>query len=394
MLEQIPAQPGDVTPEWHTAALRESGILSLARVVGMDSQALGAGEGFVGSLARVRLELDPAESGAPATLIAKFPIDDDTNKGIGEAFGAYEREIRFYRDLAPQLPIRTPRFYYGAFDRNPFEGREIDIVRWADRVPIWLARLLIRIGTAIGNRSTRRYALLLEDLAPAPVGDQVAGCTLEQAESALRAIARVHAAYWQRVDAPEFWFVPQLFWLRKWIHAYYGLAWKPFCKQYAERYPRLVERARWLKRHGVGIIQQLEGMPPTLLHGDYRLDNLCLSAQPGGGFEVTAFDWQAVCRGPGVTDAAYFLTCNLAVELLARHERDLVAVYCEALATNGVDGYTPERCQSDYDLAKLNVFYRYVIAVHLISRQHERGQALADISLARIDCALESLRDR
>jgi hypothetical protein len=391
LLEQIPAQPSDVTPEWLTAALREGGLLSLASVIGMKSQPLGVGEGFVGSLARVQLELDQPERGAPASVIAKFPIDDETNKGIGESFGAYEREIRFYRELAPRLPIRTPRCYYGAFDPNPFEGRELEIVRWMDAVPRWLAALLIRIGMWLGNQSQRRYALLLEDLAPAPVGDQVAGCSLEQAASALRAIARVHALYWERADVPELWFAPQIFWLRRWIHAYYRMAWKSFSRVYAERFPKLATTSRWLKRNGIGLVEQLQQLPVTLLHGDYRLDNLCLSAQPGGGFEVTAFDWQAVCRGPGVVDVSYFLTGNLDAELLARHEREFLAVYCDALAASGVEGYTPERCQVDYDLATLHVFYRYVIAVHIISLQNERGRALADISLERLDRALKPL---
>lgn len=392
MLDPIPAQPSDVTPEWLTAALRESGMLSLSRVIGMQAQALGVGEGFVGSLARMRLELDRPEPGAPASVIAKFPIEDETSKGIGEAFGAYEREIRFYRELAAQVPIRTPRFYYGAFDRNPLEGRELDAVRWMDRVPLWLVRVLLPIGMALGPRSTRRYALLLEDLAPAPVGDQVAGCTLEQAESALRAIARVHAAYWERVEGPELWFVPRLFWLRKWIHAYYRTAGKSFCAEYAERFPKLVSIARWLSKNGVAVIDELQALPDTLLHGDYRLDNLCFTAEAGsGGYEVTAFDWQAVCRGPGVIDASYFLTSNLRVDLIERHERELVEVYWSELAARGVSGYALERCQADYDLASLHVFYRYVIAVLLISKQNERGRVLADISLERLDRALKPL---
>jgi hypothetical protein len=390
LLEQIPAQPSDLTPEWLTAALRESGLLSLARVTGMNSQALGVGEGFVGSLARLRLELDRPELGAPSSVIAKFPIDDETNKALSETFGAYEREIRFYRDLADKLPIRTPRYYYGAFDRNPLEGRELEAVRWMDRVPLWLVRILLPIGLALGNRSTRRYALLLEDLAPAAVGDQVAGCTLEQAECALRAIARVHAAYWERVDDPELWFVPRMFWLRNWIHAYYRRAWKSFYKTYAERFPKLADTARWLTRHGVSIIEQLQVRPATLLHGDYRLDNLCFTAQPGGGFEVTAFDWQAVSRGPAVIDVSYFLTSNLDADLLARHERELIELYWRELAARGVSGYTLESCLGDYALATLHVFYRYVIAVHVVSRQNERGQRLSEISLERLDRALRS----
>jgi hypothetical protein len=387
-LEQIPARPSDVTPEWLTAALREGGILSGASVVRLDAQALGAGEGFVGSLARMRLEMDRPERGAPASLIAKFPIDDEQNKGLGEVTGAYEREIRFYRDLAGRLPIRTPRFYYGAFDRNPFEGREEELVRRMDRVPRWLVRMIAPIGMSFGLSSTRRYALLLEDLAPLPVGDQLAGCSVEQAHAVLCAIARVHAAYWERVDVPELAFLPRMLWLRHWMHAYYRRAWKSFCATYAERYPKLATSARWLLKNGVPLIEQLQNLPPTLLHGDYRLDNLCLEPRAAGGFEITAFDWQAVCRGPAVIDASYFLTSNLSADLLARHERELLVAYWEELAAHGVQGYTLERCDADYELSKIHVFYRYVIATSLISMRHERGKALSDASLERIERVL------
>ena len=49
------------------------------------------------------------------------------------------------------------------------------------------------------------------------------------------------------------------------------------------------------------LVDALEAEPATLLHGDYRLDNLAVMPdQP-----VTAFDWQFAARGPGVLDLAW-----------------------------------------------------------------------------------------
>lgn len=44
--------------------------------------------------------------------------------------------------------------------------------------------------------SAHEYILLMEDLAEANVGDQLAGCTHDEAELAIRSVASLHAHYW------------------------------------------------------------------------------------------------------------------------------------------------------------------------------------------------------
>ena len=66
------------------------------------------------------------------------------------------------------------------------------------------------------NRETGDFTLLLEDLAPAMPGDQVAGSTPEQAAAAVGAIARFQAAWWDRVDTPA------LAWMRRFDLASFG----------------------------------------------------------------------------------------------------------------------------------------------------------------------------
>ena len=77
---------------------------------------LGHGQGFIGELARLHLEFDRPESAAPRSLIAKLPTPVAENRVLGELLGAYEREILFYQELAPELPIRLPLTYYSDFD--------------------------------------------------------------------------------------------------------------------------------------------------------------------------------------------------------------------------------------------------------------------------------------
>ena len=49
------------------------------------------------------------------------------------------------------------------------------------------------------------------------------------------------------------------------------------------------------------LVDALAAEPATLLHGDYRLDNLAVLPEDS----VVAFDWQFAARGPGVFDLAW-----------------------------------------------------------------------------------------
>ncbi|MGB7447870.1 MAG: phosphotransferase [Ornithinimicrobium sp.] len=51
------------------------------------------------------------------------------------------------------------------------------------------------------------------------------------------------------------------------------------------------------------LLRALEHEPPTLLHGDYRPDNVAVMADQG----VVAFDWQLAGHGPGVLDLAWLI---------------------------------------------------------------------------------------
>src|SRR3990172_855059 len=138
--KQIPRGPHDLTPEWLTEALRRSGTLGSAAVTAVDTEVIGEGAGFMGQLALVRLRYDRPEEGAPQTLIAKLPAAAPENREVAMFFRFYEREVRFYEQIADALELRTPRRYCSQFE--PATGASV---------------------------------LLLEDLAPARVGDQLAG---------------------------------------------------------------------------------------------------------------------------------------------------------------------------------------------------------------------------
>src|SRR5919202_3942101 len=149
---ETPAHPNDLTADWLTDTLRAKGVLVQARVMSLTIQDLGTEKGITGHLARVRLDYDTRETDAPRSLIAKGSASDLQARAIIHSRGFYEREVRFYEQLATRSPLRTPYCYFSAID--------------------------LASGASL---------LLLEDLAPAHNGSQIEGCSLEEAELALRA---------------------------------------------------------------------------------------------------------------------------------------------------------------------------------------------------------------
>lgn len=133
--------PAELTAEWLTHALKNGGAIEAEHVTSYGATIIGEGTGFMGQLANLRLTYDRPEAGAPASLIAKFPAAAQENRDLAMFFHFYEREVGFYQHIAGHVALRTPRCYFSAFE--PSNGD---------------------------------FVLLLEDLSPAVVGDQVAGC--------------------------------------------------------------------------------------------------------------------------------------------------------------------------------------------------------------------------
>ena len=127
--------PEAITPAWLTDALVRGGFLSDARVTDAVLRPLGTGQ--MSDSLRVELTYDRSTD-APTTLVAKLPAADPTSRTTALSLRNYEKEVRFYQQLAPTLPMRTPAVYHA----------DIDV-------------------------TTAAFVLLLEDLAPAVQGDQL-----------------------------------------------------------------------------------------------------------------------------------------------------------------------------------------------------------------------------
>src|SRR3990170_8539719 len=356
---QIPTSPHELTPEWLTHALRQTGAITGAKVTSFDMKTgIQEGTGFMGELARIRPKYDRPEERAPQSLIAKLPAAAPENREVAEFFRFYEREVRFYEQIADTVELRTPRCYYSAFEPE-----------------------------------TGDYVLLLEDLAPAKVGDQLAGCTVEQAELCIRELAKFHAAWWDNPKLDQLDWMPSIDddWYVESVIDSYSQSWDPFIENLG--YLLSPELRDVALRYGKTIrtmMNQFAVRPRTIVHGDYRLDNLFF-ATPEGGEPFAVIDWQISSRARGVFDVAYFTAGTLPPAQRKAKERDLLRMYHDMLFERGVRGYDFDQCWEDYRLSVLFLLNYSVIAGGSLDMTNERGVELFTTILKRTLAAITDL---
>lgn len=299
------ADVADLTPEWLTAAL---GL----RVDAVEPAPVGTGQ--IGTCHRLTLTGDPA---LPGSVLAKLPATDAGSRAL--LANPYRTELRFYRELLPTLAVRAPRMHY-----------------------------------ADGVADNGDFVLLLEDLAPAVQGDQIAGCSVAQVEDAVVNLAGLHGPRWcdptlmdvegLAINGPEDAAL---------MAELYGPAVDLFLDNLdgllsaedaatVREVPAVIER--W-------ALARAERFAPV--HGDYRLDNLLFP--PDGGPGVVAVDWQTLSLALPARDLAYAVATSLDPELRRTAEKDLVASYHRALVGHGVTSYALEECWDDYRFAQLQV---------------------------------------
>lgn len=374
----IPSRLTDLTPAWFTEVLRHCGAIGPNDSVrDIEVAQLGEGEGFLGELGRVRLSYSDGANG-PSSVIAKFPSPIPENKALGMVFASYEKEIRAYRELGAHFGVKVPQCYFGEYEA-PRRSEAI-----AQKVLGWLpdsvtVRLLDTLMAQAG-KSERRFGLLIEDLGGARVGDQVKGASPVDAELALRTLAKMHAAFWESPLLDRDWLLPADDAVAV-QHAMYRRAWPAFQARFAGRLtPEMLALSAWNDAHGPALIKRL-ARPRTLLHGDYRADNLMYHDDPAA--PITVIDFQAVMTGNPMIDVAYFLRPNMSPEDAEAHEQRLVEAYHESLVEAGVTNYSLEQCQQDYVLGQVWVMHRGVLLIGTLDLSHERGLQIVDNAVSR-----------
>ena len=328
-----PAPPGGaegLTAAWLTAAL--GGAAGGAVVDEVVAKPIGTGQ--VADSLRLAITWD-RPTDAPTSLVAKVPAAAEDSRAAAAATRTYEREAAFYNQLADTVDVHRPSCWYAAHD------------------PV-----------------SHDYAVLLGDLAPAEQGDQIAGCTVDEAASVIPELAALHAPRWGDPTLLD------MAWLDRPSGA--GAAESAAFVQtlaagFTERYDGRVEPdvaaliERFLPR--LAAYQAVAPEPWTVVHGDFRLDNLLF-----GGERVAVLDWQTVRLGPSMSDVAYFIGSALAPADRAANEASLVREYHDRLGAAGVD-VSWEHCWSGYRLRGFDGLLMAMLASMLVTRT-ERGDEM------------------
>jgi aminoglycoside phosphotransferase (APT) family kinase protein len=133
---------------------------------------------------------------------------------------------------------------------------------------------------------------------------------------------------------------------------------------------RILPLGSWIPANLDALLAMPEGRACTVLHGDYRLDNLFFDHDG----EVTVLDWQIVTKGFGGYDFGYFVSQSLSVEARRTHVNDLAALYLHELAQQGV---SYDEADFWYDVHRTFIFCLfYPISLMLNDLSNERTVAL------------------
>ena len=331
------SDPDLVTAEWLSEVLTSGGALAGERVVDFTAEPIGTGQ--VGANIRYQLTYDAPDSAGPASVVAKFASRDETSQAAGIATLTYETEVAFYRDVADTVEVSRPHCWFAAIEH----------------------------GTA-------EVVLVLEDLTPAVQGDQLAGCTPDEAALAMDEAAKLHGPRWGDPTLLDHAWLADRAGSSPGVGDLYRGMWAGF----VDRYRATLDDAA--VDVGERLAAAIEGwsahQPPTLTvtHGDFRLDNMLFGTAEGGR-PLTVVDWQTVRAGCGTADVAYFLGAGLDPAERRRHERALVARYHHGLLDYGVTGYPFDDCWEDYRRYSYSGYVMAVIASMLVGRT-DRGDEM------------------
>ena len=235
-------------------------------------------------------------------MIVKYPTDLPQTRAVVDAYQCYKRACDFYRLFARETPLRVPVLYH-----EELEG-------------------------------SGDFVLLIEDLAPARTGDQVAGNSAEDTRRAVLAIAQHHAHFWERTAEIEGLFDADDPAQCAVLEGVYSAACPKAIAGFPEHFtPERRRIALALASSTTKLMQNHRSYPLTLLHGDFRADNVLYEVP---GRDVAVVDWQIAMRGHGPFDLALHLTQSVRTEVRSEIEQPLLREYHQTLVEHGVKDYS------------------------------------------------------
>lgn len=341
----IPQSLDELDPAWLTMSLQRA-------VPGVMVESVDVVHAADATNFNATLELVHDSSTLPARVFLKLPPVEPERRGRLDWASMGEREVRFYRDLAPHIGFRVPTVFVGELDPE-----------------------------------TGEFLLLMEhvDSGELTLPDPTAGLGVDLVEAALRDFAELHAHFevrsrrrsevpWLRPSGRTSDYGSRL--LRQGIDS--GATLSSAFVDVAEAY--IADRDLLQDAWELG--------PTTVLHGDAHIGNVFVD---GALARLGFFDWGLMTVGSPLRDISYFLTMTLDPAARAATERDLIDIYLSARGHFGAaeisrdDAWTWHRLQSAYTVVAS------CQAIVVPEGAGARRRAFAEAFVGRAERAVEDL---
>jgi Phosphotransferase enzyme family len=320
---------------------------ALSRVMGRNVRSIRVLTSDAGTSSRARVVLTGDD--VPESVFIKIAAQTAATRLMGELGRLGNTEVRFYSQLAPELP-GVPVAYGAAFDK-------------------W----------------TGRYLLVLEDLPESCVfPDTLHPLSTDQAGLVVELLANLHGTFWDRMRqsrrGPLSWLYTPSGDITSLLT---GSLMTTSMKRLAERTTIPVENGRFIAENYRAVAAVIDTPPHTVMHGDAHPGNIYF--RDGG---AGLLDWQAVRRGHPSRELAYTLITSLTPEDRCTAQRELLDVYRHALAAAGGPDLDREDLWLRY---RQGALYAYVAALITAGMGGMQVEDIAMEGLRRGVAALDDL---
>jgi len=322
----IPKNSREISAQWIETVLSSGNPESISQIDRVEIEQRSSG---TTDRSGVTLHYDTKTGRPPGKYFVKARAIDWATGVFGALFELGITEVRFYSQIQSQVGIKTPKAF------------------------------LAKARDAGGD-----FILLLEDLVEQGAVFKSAAdkCNLEETEQIIRALATLHARFWQTTKFDSEW---------SWVQSssmdknkdlqkvIVGFAFKKVFRDFNQLIPDSLLENQSLLESTVEKVHRLNKLrPETLLHGDPHIGNTYFT-----NGKVGLLDWQVLQRGCGMKDISYFMILSVPEKIRTEHQWALIAQYVECLKAHGVDNYSLEMAREDYIVNSIHPFVAALVTV-------------------------------
>ena len=343
----FPRTIDEITSEWLTQVLRESGAISDAAVTSLRFENLD-GQGNWSELRRLVPEYSKPEPDDPRSMIVKFGIQikgSERNPALHREIAVVnEREVQFYQGFAAVCGLNTPKHYFSAYDP-----------------------------------ATAEAIFLLEDLGHLRAVDKADGCGLDDGRAVLLSLANMHRTWWESEQLGK---QP---WLRNYgtnaspkvVREWFAQRVDSFFEMAGNSVPTGLESiARKFLPKLIDVAAEVVTAPVTLSHGDFQPINMFFDDSRDIENRVVVFDWQTVGRVRCSEDVSSFMASSFDVASRREYEQQLLTEYHSVLLDGGVTGYSYDKFLNDVRLSLLLNMAKRINGVVRIIETSQRNEEI------------------